>query len=91
MVIYFDGIPLYSLLEVNHCSPLLNIYKNVFYINSTEKRMNQFAIGYLVNHTINVTKLFREQVGKCLKEKFHPSTMPGIRNVTKKIILVLLH
>ena len=53
-------------------------------MNSTEKRMNQSAIGCMVNTTINVNKVFRDQFEKFLKEIFHSSTMSGIKNILKK-------
>ena len=36
-----------------------------------ENRVNQFAIGYMVNPTLHVNKELRDQVEKCLKENFH--------------------
>ena len=41
--------------------------KTFSYINGTEKCMNKFAIGYMVKPTLNVNKVFIEQVGKRLK------------------------
>ena len=32
--------------------------------------MNQFAIGYMINPTLYVKKVFRDQVEKFLKENF---------------------
>ena len=42
--------------------------------------MNQFAIGYVFNPTLNVKKVFREISEKCFKEIILPSNLPGIRN-----------
>ena len=36
-------------------------------MNSTEKYINQFEIGYMVNPKLNVNKDFRYQVEKFLK------------------------
>ena len=44
----------------------------------TEKRMNQFPIIYMINPRLNVNKVFRDQVEKFLKEKFHIGNMSGI-------------
>ena len=41
------------------------MYGKVIYMNSTEKCINQFVIGYMVNLTLHVNKVFREQVDKC--------------------------
>ena len=57
--------------------------KNFVYINSVEKHINPIAIGYMDNPTINDDKVLREIFDKCPKEKFHPSTISGIRNVIK--------
>ena len=35
-----------------------------FYINTTKKRINLFAIGYMINPTLNVNRMFRDQVEK---------------------------
>ena len=72
------------MLGLNICQPLLHMSKIFIYINGTEKRMNQFEILYMVNPTLHVNKVFIYQVYKCLRETFHPSKMPGIRNVIKK-------
>ena len=44
--------------------PVLYIPKKNNYINSTEKRTNPFAIGYMVNPTLYVNNVFRYQVEK---------------------------
>ena len=59
-------------------------------MNSTEKRINQFAIGYMVKSALHVNKVFREQVEKYLSETFHQITMTGIRNVKKKCVIALV-
>ena len=49
----------------------------------------------MVKPTLNVNKVFIEQVEKFLKEKFHPSTTSGIINVmksnTRDISLVMFY
>ena len=60
--VYCDVIPLLTLLGVNHGPPLLHTSKTFFYINSTEERINQFSILYMINPTLHVNKLFRDQV-----------------------------
>ena len=70
--------------------------KIIVYINSTEKYMNQFAIGYMVNPKLNVNKVLIYQVEKFLKYKFHSNNMSGIKNIFKKentcvIVLVMFH
>ena len=43
------------------------------------------------NPTLNVNKVFIEHVNKCLRLKFHESTMIGKINVLEKVIRALLH
>ena len=43
---YCDVIILLLLLGVKHCLALLHMSKNLFYINSTGKHMDNFSIGY---------------------------------------------
>ena len=52
--------------------------KNIIYMNSIEKRMNPFLIGYMVNPKLYINKAFRSQDEKFLKETFHSSTHSGI-------------
>ena len=56
---YYDVIPLFPLLGVNNCQPRLHMSKAIFFVNSTEKRINKFSIGYMVNPKLNVNKVFR--------------------------------
>ena len=65
--------------------------RNIVYINTTEKQMNQFAIGYMINPTLNVNRVLRAQVKKVSKEIFHQSIMIGIRMLWETRIHALLH
>ena len=49
------------------------------YMNSIGKRMNQFAIEYIVNPTLKINKVFSDQVEKKLEEIFHSSITSGIK------------
>ena len=53
--------------------------------------MNQFEIGYMINPTLQVNKVFKYQSGKCLIDTFHHNTMEGINKFRIKSITVLLH
>ena len=57
-----DAIPLFPLLWVNNRQLLLNMSKRLVYIYTTYKIINQFSIGYMINSTLHVNKVFREQV-----------------------------
>ena len=52
-------ILLLPLLGVNNHQPLLHMDKTFIYINNTEKLINQFSIGYMVNPKLHVQKVFR--------------------------------
>ena len=56
---YCGFIPLFPLLGVNHHLPIFHMSKLIININSTEKRINKSAIGYMVNPKLNVNKVFR--------------------------------
>ena len=64
---YCDVIMLLPLLGVDNCQPLLHIYNTFIYINSTETSINRFSIEYMVNRTLHVNKVFREQLDKRLR------------------------
>ena len=51
---------------------------------STDETVNQFSIGYMVNPSLNCTKVFREQVEECLSVSFHKNKMETIRYFMKK-------
>ena len=46
--------------------------------------MNQFAIGYIINPTLQVNKVFIENVEKFLRATFHENKMENIKDVMKK-------
>ena len=58
--------------------------------------MNQFAIGYMIKPTLNVNKVFREQVENFLRAAFHQNTTEGIRFFMRKkdtyfIVLIMFY
>ena len=65
--------------------------KILVYLYTTDKRIIPFAIGYMVNPTLRVNKLFIEQVEKYLRATFHQNTMGGMKLLLEKRIIVLLH
>ena len=83
-MVKIDFIPLFPLLGVNHSQPLLHISKIFVYIYTTDERINPFAIGYIINLTLHVNKVFIEQVEKFLRATFHQNTMEGIKNIMRK-------
>ena len=83
-MVKIDVIALLPLLGVNNCQNLLHMSKILVYLYTTDKRINQFAIGYMINPTLHVNKVFIEQVEKCLRATFHPNTTEIIRHVMRK-------
>ena len=77
-------IPILPLLEVNHHQPILHMPKILVYLYTTDKSMNLFAIGHMINHKLHVSKFFIEQVEKCLRSTFNQNTTVGIQNDTRK-------
>ena len=57
-----DVIPLLPLVGVNHRQPILHMSKILVYMYTTDERINIFSIGYMINPTIHINKVFREQV-----------------------------
>ena len=53
------------------------------HLYSTYELINQFEIGYIINPSLYVNKVFIEQVGKCLNTTFDEKTMLPIRYVMK--------
>ena len=88
---YCDVITLLLLLGVNRHIPLLYIYKIFVYINTAEECIKQFTIGYTINPTLHVNRVFRYQVEKFSKYFLNQSTMKGEENVMRKRIHALFY
>ena len=58
--------------------------KILAYLYTKYKKSINFSIGYIINPTLHVNKVFMEQVEKFLRDTFHPNTMKKIRNVMRK-------
>ena len=52
------------LVGVNHCTPILHMFKRMVHIYITEKTIHQFEIGYMINPSLRINSIFREQVQK---------------------------
>ena len=74
-----DFIPLMPLVGVNHCQPILHIYKRMVHFYSIDESIHKFSIGYMINLSHHFNKVFKEQVEKCLSAKFHLKTMETIK------------
>ena len=73
-------IPLMPLLEVNHRKSILHMSKIMVYYYSTDESINIFAIGYMINPSLNCNKVFREQVEKILIILFHDNKIETVKD-----------
>ena len=46
--------------------------------------MEEFSIGYMINPTLNINKVFKEQGNKCMKTTLSAITQPHISKILKK-------
>ena len=53
--------------------------KSFIWLEETKERINEFLIGYMINTTLDINKASREQVNKCMKNKFGAITQPHIK------------
>ena len=51
-----------TLLGIDHCLPLLHMAKRFIWIEETGKRINEFGIGYMINPSFHVNKVFKQLV-----------------------------
>ena len=58
------------MLGTNHRLPLSNMARSYIWLEETNQRINYFSIGYMMNPTLYINKVFREQVKVCLKTIF---------------------
>ena len=57
-----DVIPLFTFLGVNNLQPILHMSERLVYIYTTEKQINKFAIGYMINPSLHVNELFIDKI-----------------------------
>ena len=50
------------IVGVNHCLPILYIYKIMVHFYTTENTIYLFAIGYMINPSIHFNKIFKTQI-----------------------------
>ena len=58
--------------------------KIMVYCYTTDKTINQFEIGYMINPSLNCNKVFKEQVEKFSSVSFYKNKMETIRDYLKK-------
>ena len=57
-------IPLIPLVGVDHSQTILHMPKIMVHCYTTDETINQFAIGYMINPSLNCNKVFGIQVEK---------------------------
>ena len=70
-----------SLLGANHILPFSHMAKSYIWLEETNKRINEFSIGYMMNLNLIMNKDFREQVKVCMRTTFSTSTMTHISKI----------
>ena len=86
---------MFPLLGANHRLPLLHMAKIFIHLPEKNERINEFAIGYMINPILHANKAFKDKVLKCMNNRFGNVTQPFIKNVMKKknlciIIIIVL-
>ena len=74
-------IPLIPILWVNHCLPILHLYKIFVHIYTIGKTINYFSIGYMINPSLLFNNSFRTQVEKYVGGYFSVSALKTIKNI----------
>ena len=83
-------IPLIPIVGVNNRLPILHMSKRMVHIYTTEKTVHKLAIGYMVNPSLHVNKMFKTQVEKRLGCYFSIKKKKTIRDfLTKNINSVM--
>ena len=59
-------IPLKPIVGINHRIPISHMSKIMVHIYNTGKTIHPFAIGYMINPSLQFNKVFKTQVGKFL-------------------------
>ena len=77
-------IDIQSLFGNNHRLPLSHMAKSYIWLEETNKRINEFSIGYIMSPNLNMNKVFRDQVKVCIKTTFSASTMTKISKMLLK-------
>ena len=54
-------ILLMTLVGVNYYQPILHMSKIMVHLYSTYERINPFTIGYMINPSLHINKVFWEQ------------------------------
>ena len=78
-----NGIPIMTLVGINHRQPILHLSKIMIHCYSTDENINQSSIGYMINPSLNCNKLFIIQVETYLSLSFAAIIMETIKYCLK--------
>ena len=73
-----------QLVGVNYRQNILHMSRIMVHCYSIDETINQFAIGYMINPSLNCNKVLRLHVKKNLSVSFHSRRMETIRDFLKK-------
>ena len=79
------------LLGVNNCQPIIHMSKILVYIYRTYKQVIKFSIGYMINPSLHINKVLREQVKTFLRAKFYENKMEklGTKSINMQLVIWL--
>ena len=63
-----------SMLGTNCLMPLLQMSKGYIWLEETNRSINEFSIGYMMNPTLNKNRAFKYQAKVCLIHTCGPDT-----------------
>ena len=72
------------LLGTNHGLPLSHMAQSYIWLEETNKRINEYSIGYMKNPSLSINKAFKEQVQICMKTTFGTMTQQYISKILSK-------
>ena len=72
------------ILWVNCRQPILHMSKIMLHCYTIGKTINEFAIGYMINPSLNLNNEFRTQVENVLGDYFSIRTMKTIKDCLMK-------
>ena len=73
-----------SMLGTNFHIHLLHMSKSYIWLEETNKRINEFSIGYTMNTALYRNRASKDQVKLCLKHTFGPDTNSHISRKLQK-------
>ena len=84
------------LVGIKNLQPVLHMSKIMVHYYYTDENINQCAIGYMINPSLNCNKVFRVQVEKCLSILIAARKMETIKDCLRNkntcvMVLIMIH